>query len=166
MASLWSLRVSLQAGCFETLRFSKMQIPFITFSCHQILHHFFQILLCYWQTIFCRCKDFGYLWQMLICFTMGGGLEHFWRTRCHIFLRVTICIATRITIHFWEFCTVCNALPLLAHYQICYCMPYHTFSVNLVPVCIILHALPCFTISSVLIKSILVFFFLIEDNIW
>ena len=132
MASLWSIGVSLQAECFGTLRFSKMQIPFISFSwCHLILIIFFKFFCVIDRLlIFCRFQDFGYLWQMLICFTMGGGLEHFCRTRCHIFRRVTICIATRITIHFWEFCTVCNALPLLAHYQMCYCMPYHTFSVN------------------------------------
>ena len=47
---------------------------------------------------------------------MGGGLEHFLRTRYHIFPRVTIPVTTHITILLWEFCTVSNALLLLAHY--------------------------------------------------
>ena len=74
--------------------------------------------------------DFGFLGLMLVCFTMGGGLEHFFRMRYHMYAPVTINITTHNTILLWEFCTVSNALQLLAHYSIGHCIPYHTFSVK------------------------------------
>ena len=69
-------------------------------------------------SIYLRCKDnFDYLGLML-----GGG-------RYHIFPRVTICVITHVTTFLREFCTVSNALLLLAHYYIDHCMPYALSSI-------------------------------------
>ena len=69
-------------------------------------------------SIYLRSKDnFDYLGLML-----GGG-------RYHIFPRVTICVITHVTIFLREFCTVSNALLLLAHYYIDPCMPYALSSI-------------------------------------
>ena len=65
-----------------------------------------------------------------MCFPMGGGLERFFRMCYHGLPRVTIRIATHFIILLNEFCTASNALLLLAHYYIDYCMPYYTFSVK------------------------------------
>ena len=67
-----------------------------------------------------------------MCFTMGGELEYFFRTRYHIFPWVTIRVTTHVTILLWEFCAVSNAILLSAHYYIGYCMYHYTFSVTLV----------------------------------
>ena len=69
-------------------------------------------------SIYLRSKDnFDYLGLML-----GGG-------RYHIFPRVTICVITHVTTFLREFCTVSNALLLLAHYYIDHCMPYALSSI-------------------------------------
>ena len=69
-------------------------------------------------SIYLRSKDnFDYLGLML-----GGG-------RYHIFPRVTICVITHVTMFLREFCTVSNALLLLAHYYIDHCMPYALSSI-------------------------------------
>ena len=81
--------------------------------------HFFQTLLIFLRlSIYLRSKDnFDYLGLML-----GGG-------RYHIFPRVTICVITHVTTFLREFCTVSNALLLLAHYYIDHCMPYALSSI-------------------------------------
>ena len=81
--------------------------------------HFFQTLLIFLRlSIYLRSKDnFDYLGLML-----GGG-------RYHIFPRVTICVITHVTMFLREFCTVSNALLLLAHYYIDHCMPYALSSI-------------------------------------
>ena len=78
---------------------------------------------------------------------MGGGLECFFRTHYHIFPWVTIRITTHVTIFLWEFCTVSNALLLLTHYYINHCVPYYTFSVTWVLICMFVNTLPHVTIS-------------------
>ena len=127
MAPFWYWCLSLQMEYFGTLRFSKMQITFLSFWWyHLILCHFFQILL-----ILLSCKDdFGYLGQMLACFTLVGDLERFFRMCYRIFPWVTTRLTTHVTISLWGFCTVSNTLLLLAHYYIGHCMPYYTFSVK------------------------------------
>ena len=81
--------------------------------------HFFQTLLIFLRlSIYLRSKDnFDYLGLML-----GGG-------RYHIFPRVTICVITHVTMFLREFCTVSNALLLLAHYYIDHCKPYALSSI-------------------------------------
>ena len=84
----------------------------------------------FWQTFF-RCKgNFVWLWLLLPCFNMVGGLESLFRTCYHIFPRVTVPFTTQLTKILIEFCTVFNTLPLSAHYQMCYCMPYQIFPVK------------------------------------
>ena len=51
---------------------------------------------------------------MLVCFTMGGGLERFFRMRYHIFLGVTICATTHVTILLWKFCTVSEHTTIIS----------------------------------------------------
>ena len=70
------------------------------------------------------------IWLILVCSTMGRGLECFFRICYHIFPRVTILVTTHVTICLWAFCTISNAVALLVHYQMCYCVPYRTFSVK------------------------------------
>ena len=133
MASVWYWGVSLQVGCFSTLRCSKMQVLFLVFWRYRLmLQHFFQILLILLQTfnVFQMKHDFCYLGLMLVCFTMVEGLERFFRTGYHMFSWATIRVTTHVTILLWGVCTVSNALLLLAHYYIDYCMPYYTFQWN------------------------------------
>ena len=133
MTSVWYWYVSLQVECFGTLRFSEMQVPFFSFWWyHLMLVIFFKFSWFFDRFLmFLRCKDnFGYFGLMLVCSTMDGGLELFFRTRYHIFARVSICVTTHVTILLSEFCTVSNALLLLAHYYIGHSMPYYTFSVE------------------------------------
>ena len=116
MASVWYWRVSLQMECFSTFRFTKMQVPFLSFRLYRlILCHFFLFFKKIFDRllIFLRCKeDFGYLG---LCFPIRRGLECFFRTGCQLFPRVTIPFTTRVTTLSWKFCTVFNALLLLAH---------------------------------------------------
>ena len=92
--------------------------------------HFFQILWFFDRLfIFLRCKNgFGYLGLMQVCFTVGAGLSRFFRTHYILFPRVTYVLPFMLSL--WKFCTVSNALLLLVHYYISYCMPYYTFSVK------------------------------------
>ena len=75
--------------------------------------------------IFLRYKDgYSYLGLMQVCFTMGGCLERFFRMCSRIFAQVTTRVTTLAIIPLWKFCTVSNALLLLAHYYIGCCMFY------------------------------------------
>ena len=64
-----------------------------------------------------------------------------------MFARVTILLINHVTIFLWEFCTISNTLLLLVHYQMCYGVPYHTFSVKLVHNCIIFSVLSHITME-------------------
>ena len=119
MASVWHWCVSLQAGCFGTLGFSKIQVLFLSFWWYYlILRHFFKFIWFFDRLlIFVRCKDdFDYLGLMLVFLTMGGGLECFFRMRYQIFLRVTTCVTTHVAILLSEFCTLATAC-LTIHFQ-------------------------------------------------
>ena len=94
---------------------------------------------------------------------MGGGLEYIFKTRYHLFPRVTIRVTTHVTILLWEFCTISNALLLLAHYYIGYCMPYYTFSVKQVHICMIFNVLPRVTIKFF---KYIIFFEKTDGNAW
>ena len=133
MTSMRYWAVSLQVGCFGILIWSKMHLAFLSISWyHLILHHFLKLPLIFWQTsnIFQVERRFWSFWLILVFSTMGRGLECFFRMRYHIFPRVTILVTTHVTIFLWEFCTISNAVALLVHYQMCYCVPYRTFSVK------------------------------------
>ena len=132
MASIWYWCVSLQVEYFGTLTFTKMQVPYLSFSLyHLIVCHFFQVLLTFWRTF----NTFEMKGQSWLFWTDVGLFVYGWRpwtpfrTRYHIFPRV-ICVATHVTTLLWEFCTVSNELLLLAHYYMDYIMPYYTFSVK------------------------------------
>ena len=128
MVSVWPWFVSVQMVCFDKLRFSKMQVLFLSFW-RYLLVKFFRFLSK--LLIFLRCMgNFGYLGLMLVCFAMGGGLERILRSRYHIFPRVTIHVTTLVNILLCKFCTASNALLLIAYYYIGYCMLYYTFSVK------------------------------------
>ena len=131
MASGWYCCLSIQVECFGTLRYIKMQVPFLCFWWYNVIlcHFFFKFFWFFDRLlIFLRYKhDFGYLGLMLVCFITGGGLGRFYRMRYDIFPRVSIFVTTHVTILLWEFCTVSNALLLLAHYCISRCMSYCTF---------------------------------------
>ena len=89
MASVRCWCVSLQGKCFGTLRFSKMQSRVITKWYLVIFFTFFWFFAR--LLIFLRCKDnFGCLGLMLVCFTMSGGLDDFFRARYHIFPPITM----------------------------------------------------------------------------
>ena len=125
MTSMRYWAVSLQVGCFGILIWSKMHLAFLSISWyHLILHHFLKLLLIFWQTsnIFQVERRFWSFWLILVFSTMGRGLECFFRMRYHIFPRVTILVTTHVTIFLWEFCTISNAVALLVHYQMCYCV--------------------------------------------
>ena len=132
MVSVWYWCVSFQMKGFGTSRLSKIQVPFLFLMRSSTILSFFQILLIFRRlSIFFRCKDdCGYLGLMLVCFTMSGDLECLFRMRHHIFQQVTVRVTTHVTILLWEFCTVSNALLLLACYCIVYCMTCYTFSVK------------------------------------
>ena len=70
---------------------------------------------------------FWLFWLILVSSTIGGRLECFFRMCYHMFPWVTILITTHATIRLWEFCSISNALQLLVHFQMCYCVPYRTF---------------------------------------
>ena len=73
-------------ACFGTLRFSKMQVPFLSFRWYHwiILRHFFHTLLIFDRLlIFIRCKDNFRCFELtLVSFTMSGGPCY------HTFMRV------------------------------------------------------------------------------
>ena len=85
---------------------------------------------------------FWLFWLILVCSTMGEGLECFFKMCYYIFPRVTIIVTTHVTIRLWGFCTISNALPLLVHYQICYCLPYRTFKYIIVSFSMLYHTSP------------------------
>ena len=133
MASVWYWRISLQVGCFDTLRFTKIQVPFLRLWWYRLILQLFFKFFCvfYRLLIFFRSKDdFCYLELILMCFAIGGGPERFFRTRYHILPWVTIHLTTHVIILLWEFCTVSNAQLLYVHHYINCCMPYYTFSVK------------------------------------
>ena len=110
-----------------------MHLAFLSISWyHLILYHFLKRLLIFWQSlnIFQVEWWFWLFWLILVCSTMGRGFKCLFRMCYHIFPRVTILVTTHITICLWEFCTISNAEALLVHYQMCYCVPYRTFSVK------------------------------------
>ena len=134
MASAWYWCVSLQVGCFGILiyTYSKMHLAFFSISWYDlILRQFFKVHSIFWQTfnIFQVEGWFWLFWLILVCSTIGGGLECYFRMCYHIFPWVTILITTHATIRLWEFCSISNALQLLVHFQMCYCVPYRTFKV-------------------------------------
>ena len=136
--------MSLQVGCFCILIYSKMHLAFLSISWyHLIRRHSFKFLLIFWQTfnIFQVEVWFWLFLLTLVCSTTGGGLECFFRICYHIFPQVTILFTTHVTIRSWEFCTISNALPLLVHYQMCYCVPYRTFKYINVSFSVLSHAL-------------------------
>ena len=94
---------------------------------------------------------------MQVCFTIGGGLKHFFRTRYHIFpnchTRYHSCY-----ILLWELCNVSNGLLILGHYYISYCMRYYTFSVKYVHICMIFSPLSRITIMFFFRKRSLLIF--------
>ena len=126
---LMCLRLS---GCF-TWNIVKCKSHFTVFGDTFLYFSLFSNSLdfFYRHWIFLRYKDdFCYLGLMLVCFTMGGGLERFLRSRYHIFSRVTIHVTTLVIILLWTFCILPNAILFLDHYYISYCMLYFTFSVK------------------------------------
>ena len=99
-----------------------MHLAFLNISWyHLILRHSLKMLLIFWKTsnIFHVEGWFWLFWLKLVCSTMAGGFECFFRKCCHIFPWVTILVITHVTICLWVFCTIFNALTLLVHYQMC-----------------------------------------------
>ena len=116
---------------------------------HLILCHFFKLFWFFERLlIFFRSENnSGYLQLVLVCFIMVGGLEQFFRMCYHSLPPVTIHVTTHVTIVLSGVCTVSNALLLLTHYNIGYSMPYYTFLVKEVHICVIFNALPHVTIK-------------------
>ena len=91
-------------------------------NCNLYFWFFDRLIIFFWCNV-----DSCYLWLILIGFTMGEGLERFFRALYQIFPQDTMHNISYVTILLLKFFTISNALLLLVPYQMCYCMPYHTF---------------------------------------
>ena len=120
-------------SAFRTLSKSGVQVLFLIILWYLlILCLFFQIFFIFWYIfMFFRSKDhFDYLWLMLVCFPLRGALQHIFKALNHALTCTTKRVTTYVTILLWNFLIISNALPLLARYQMCYCIPYHAFSIK------------------------------------
>ena len=122
---------------------------------HLILHQFFKVHSIFWQTINIFQVEgwFWLFWLILVCSTMGGSIECFFRMFYQIYPRATILIITHVTIRLWEVCTISNALPLLVHCQMCYHVPYRTFKYITVSFSVLYHALSWSFLKRSILKS-------------
>ena len=107
MASVWYWCISLYMDCSVTLRFSKMQVPFLSFWWYHLLLVIFFPFLSFWWYIIYYLSFFS------------NPFDFFDR----------LCVITHVTTFLRDFCTVSNALLLLAHYYIDHCKPYALSSI-------------------------------------